>query len=358
MHSLEAEYDRCKSTFSARLSATNPRILQLNIMVADIAILGAGPSGLVLARILQVNNISYTVFERDPTPTYVGQTGTLDIHDTSGQLALQEAGLLEQFEAIARYDAQRFSVVDHHGNEVCNYDNTDTKGRPEIDRKDLRALLLSSVPPERICWGHKVEKVLREQDGSVSIRFENGDVKSGFKLVVGADGTWSKARELVTSAQPLYSGFCYLQSTIGPEDELYEYLVSKANKGIYVGMGQGKQIVAQNLGDGTYNSYMGLRMPENWVRPASNAGLRDSLLQGEFASWHPDLKNILAHCKFFHTWRLWAMEPHEICWQTVPGVALIGDAAHASTPFVGEVCSMSTILLGDIARLHHVRLRP
>jgi 2-polyprenyl-6-methoxyphenol hydroxylase-like FAD-dependent oxidoreductase len=298
-------------------------------MVADIAILGAGPSGLVLARILQVNDISYTVFERDPNPSYVGQTGTLDIHDTSGQLALKEAGLLEKFEAIARYDAQRFSVVDHHGNEVCNYDNTDTKGRPEIDRKDLRALLLSSIPTEHICWDHRVEKVRRDQDGTVAVQFENGKVQSGFKLVVGADGTWSKARELVTSAQPLYSGFCYLQSTIGPQDELYDYLVSKAGKGVHVGMGQGKQILAQNLGDGSYNVYIGLRMPENWVRPGEDAELKDSLLKGEFADWHPDLRIILEHCKAFHTWRLWAMEPHELFWQTVPGVALIGDAAHA-----------------------------
>ncbi len=346
-------------------------------MVADIAILGAGPSGLVLARILQVNNISYTVFERDTHPSNDGQGGTLDIHDNSGQLALKEAGLLEQFEAIARYDAQRFSVVDHHGNEVCKYDSTGTKGRPEIDRKDLRALLLASVPAERVLWSHKVEKVRRDQDGTVSVQFENRDVQSGFKLVVGADGTWSKARELVTSAQPLYSGFCYLQSIIGPQDELYDYLVSKAGKGMHLGMGEGKQIVAQNLGDGSYNVYIGLRMPENWVRPDTDAELRDSLLKGEFADWHPELKALLAHCKAFHTWRLCAMEPHKLSWQTVPGqyllcvvageafteylrqslgVALIGDAAHASTPFVGEVRIMIITVLRDIKMLHDVSL--
>jgi 2-polyprenyl-6-methoxyphenol hydroxylase-like FAD-dependent oxidoreductase len=302
-------------------------------MVADIAILGAGPSGLLLARLLEVNNIDYVVFERDTHSSSIGQGGTLDIHEKSGQAALKEAGLIDQFEATARYDAQHFEIVDQYGKEVCKYDNTDSKGRPEIDRKDLRALLLKSVPSERILWGHRVQKVRREQDNSVSIQFENRCVQSGFKLIVGADGTWSKARELVTPAKPLYSGLCYLQAIFGPEDELYEYLVSRAGKGMFGGMGSGKQIIAQNLGDGSYNVYIGLRLPEDWERP-EDAELRDSLLQNEFADWSPELRNILAQCKSFHSWRLWAMEPHELSWETVPGIALIGDAAHPSTPFV------------------------
>ena len=302
-------------------------------MVADIAILGAGPSGLLLARLLEVNKIDYVVFERDTHSSSIGQGGTLDIHEKTGQAALKEAGLIDQFEATARYDAQHFEVVDQNGERVLKYDTTDSKGRPEIDRKDLRALLLESVPSERIRWGHRVEKVRREQDNSVSIQFENGSVESGFKLVVGADGTWSKAKELVTSAKPLYSGLCYLQATFGPEDEIYEYLVSKAGKGTFGGMGKGKQILAMNLGDGSYHAYIGLRLPEDWERPEA-AELRDSLIQNDFADWCPELKNLLAQCKSFHAWRLYAMEPHELSWQTVPGIALIGDAAHVSTPFV------------------------
>lgn len=305
-------------------------------MTADIAILGAGPSGLVLARILEVNNISYTVFERDESSNVVRQTGTLDIHDTSGQLALKEAGLLHQFEAIARYDAQRFSIIDKYGKDVCSFDNTDSKGRPEIDRKDLRDLLLKSIPAERIRWGHKVKRVERDGKDVVSIHFENGLIESGFKLVVGADGTWSKARELVISAKPLYSGITYLQALIGPKDDLYEYLVSKAGKGIYGAMGSGKQVLAQSLGDGTYNVYIGLRLPEDWVRPATDAQLIETLLRDEFSGWHPEVKNMLAKCKSFHAWRLWSLRPEDMAWQTVPGIALIGDAAHASTPFVGE----------------------
>jgi len=76
-------------------------------------------------------------------------------------------------------------------------DGEDTD-RPEIDRRDLRVLLLDSVPQDKIRWGAKVEKLHRQDDGTMSIRFADGNTEAGFRLVVGADGAWSKARSLVS----------------------------------------------------------------------------------------------------------------------------------------------------------------
>lgn len=162
-----------------------------------IAILGAGPSGLMLARLLEVKQIDYVVFERDDSATAVGQGGTLDIHTGSGQTALQKAGLFDKFKALARYDGQAFKVVDKDGNEVLNMTPDGREDRPEIDRKELRQLLLDSVPAGRIRWGHRVESVYRDESGSMAVRFDGGRVEEGFRLVVGADGAWSKARSLV-----------------------------------------------------------------------------------------------------------------------------------------------------------------
>lgn len=51
-----------------------------------IAIVGAGPAGLTLARILQVHKIPCTVFEKDPTSTpRITNGGCLDLHPGSGQ---------------------------------------------------------------------------------------------------------------------------------------------------------------------------------------------------------------------------------------------------------------------------------
>jgi 2-polyprenyl-6-methoxyphenol hydroxylase-like FAD-dependent oxidoreductase len=79
-------------------------------------------------------------------------------------------------------------------------DGEDTD-RPEIDRRDLRVLLLDSVPNHKIRWGTKVDRAQRQDNGLMSIRFADGSSESGFHLVVGADGAWSKVRSLVSSSR-------------------------------------------------------------------------------------------------------------------------------------------------------------
>lgn len=166
-------------------------------MVATIAILGAGPSGLTLARLLEINQIDYVVFERDQSSNLVGQGGSLEIQKNTGQLALKEAGLIEEFNAYARYDGQRAELVDQYGRRIWLREDEGQDDKPEIDRKDLRAILLNSIPPEKIRWDHRVENIERSSNGPISINFANGEVEGGFELVVGADGAWSKVRPLV-----------------------------------------------------------------------------------------------------------------------------------------------------------------
>lgn len=167
-------------------------------MTPPITILGAGPSGLALGRLLEVANIDYIIFERDESASRANERGgTLDIHTGSGQLALQEAGLLDQFKSLARYE-QTTTIADAKGAVHLRLKASGDQDRPEIDRKDLRALLLSSVPANKVCWGMRVQRVQRDTDGLMSVHFADGTVESGFRLVVGADGAWSRARSLVS----------------------------------------------------------------------------------------------------------------------------------------------------------------
>ena len=170
-------------------------------MTPPIAILGAGPSGLALGRLLEMANIDFVIYERDESaaaPAATAQSGTLDIRADSGQVALQEAGLLDQFKSIARYDTT-VKIADAKGKVYISVEEegSDTS-KPEIDRKDLRTLLLSSIPADKVRWGFRVQHVQRETDGSMTVRFVDDRIESGFQLVVGADGAWSKARSLVS----------------------------------------------------------------------------------------------------------------------------------------------------------------
>ena len=167
-------------------------------MTPPIAILGAGPSGLALGRLLELANIAFVIFERDDSTNWaIGRGGTLDIHTGSGQLALQEAGLIDQFRSLARCDA-RSIFADAQGTIHARFGESGDLDRPEIDRKDLQALLMSAIPANKIRWALRAQHVQRDTDGSMSVHFADGIIESGFRLVVGADGAWSKARSLVS----------------------------------------------------------------------------------------------------------------------------------------------------------------
>ena len=127
-------------------------------------------------------------------------------------------------------------------------------------------------------------------------------------------------------------------------------------------MGSEKSITAQGNGDGSYTIYAGLRLPEGWSAgdslPTHSSHLRQSLLHNHFVGWAPVNTDLIKHSDGeIRPWPLYAMPPESLSWTTVPGVTLIGDAAHVryvsttplqrwlhvnqlmestSTPFVGE----------------------
>ena len=67
-----------------------------------IAIVGGGPGGLTLARLLQMKDADVTVYERTINQNARDQGATLDLHEESGLMALREAGLMEAFKANYR----------------------------------------------------------------------------------------------------------------------------------------------------------------------------------------------------------------------------------------------------------------
>ena len=77
-----------------------------------IAIIGAGPAGSTLARLLTRASIPVTIFEGESSTSVREQGGTRDLHTDMGLKPLREAALYEGYARYARYDGEAFNAAD------------------------------------------------------------------------------------------------------------------------------------------------------------------------------------------------------------------------------------------------------
>jgi 2-polyprenyl-6-methoxyphenol hydroxylase-like FAD-dependent oxidoreductase len=80
-----------------------------------IAIVGGGPGGLTLARLLQQSGAQVSMYARDQSRSARVQGSALDLHENSGLAALETAGLIDAFWANHRPDLDRLRLTDANG---------------------------------------------------------------------------------------------------------------------------------------------------------------------------------------------------------------------------------------------------
>jgi 2-polyprenyl-6-methoxyphenol hydroxylase-like FAD-dependent oxidoreductase len=318
-----------------------------------IAIVGAGLGGLALARVLHVKGIDAVVYEREPARGARGQGGMLDIH--SGQRALREAGLLDQFFAIARGEGQDMRLLEPDGTLLLQEDTPDDAPllRPEVDRADLRALLLDSLPGDVVRWGHAFASA-----GDGLVHFADGS-SAPYDLLVGADGAQSRVRALLTDARPEHLGQNVVEVGIPDIDRTHPDLAAMVGRGNYWVLGDGKSLSAQRNGDGRVRIGLSFyHTGEDWFAtsgipvddPAAARARLIELLDG----WDPRFTALIAACDDVVVPRSLATLPIGLTWPSKPDVTLIGDAAHLMPP-VGEGANMALLdgaLLGLALAAH------
>ncbi|WP_026422640.1 FAD-dependent oxidoreductase [Actinokineospora inagensis] len=318
--------------------------------MTTIAIIGGGPAGLMCARVLQLHGIETTVYDADAAVDSRDPGGTLDLHADSGQIALDDAGLMGAFLALARLEGQAKSRRDHHGTVLTAF--TPAEGdaaAPEIDRGQLRTMLYEHLQPGTVHWGHKLARATPHR-----LEFANG-VTVEADLVIGADGAWSKVRPLLTDATPTYLGVSFLDARFDDVDTRHPEVAAIVGDGhMFAADGAGRGVIVQRNSNGVVRGYVAFRAELDWhvaagVDIADRESMRSHLVK-EFGEWCPDMLPLITDNDSDYVQRsFWAL-PAPLTWDHVPGATLIGDAAHLMAPFGGHGTNLALL---DGAELAH-----
>ena len=306
-----------------------------------VTIIGAGLGGLTLARVLHVHGIPATVYEAEPSAQARTQGGQLDIHEHDGQLALEAAGLTEEFRAIIHEGGEALRVLDQDGTVLYEEPDDGTGGRPEVLRGDLRRILLDSLPAETVQWGRKVTDVKPLGDGRHEVTFADGSTVTS-SLLVGADGVGSKIRPLLSDAKPEYVGTTYVETYLYDVDERHSATAEAVGGGGMFALAPGKGITAHREANNILHTYVQLSRPAEWIAEIDFTDVTAALARvaAEFDGWAPELTALITDGETAPTPRIVHTLPTGHRWDRVPGVTLLGDAAHLAPP-AGEGANLA-----------------
>ncbi|MCF3639051.1 FAD-dependent monooxygenase [Rhizobium sp. TRM95111] len=300
-----------------------------------VAIVGAGVAGLAAALCFARKGIAADIFEQADALREVG--AGLQISPNAARI-LGDLGLLdalrqrwsepERVSLRSGLTLKRLADVDISGNAA-------RWGAPYgvLHRATLQALLQEAVRREPLCSLHLGTRI---QNAAADALTEH----TGYRpdLVVGADGVWSKLRSHVPGAEPpLFSGSVAWRMTV-PMGEMPDLFDRSA---VTAFAGPSAHLVAYPLREAdSFNLVAIHRAPDpgkGWRHEASSAAR--AALAAAFSGWHGDLAGLLARVDGATFWPLHSVEDGR--WYDDRECLLIGDAAHAMTPFAAQGAAMA-----------------
>jgi 2-polyprenyl-6-methoxyphenol hydroxylase-like FAD-dependent oxidoreductase len=153
-------------------------------------------------------------------------------------------------------------------------------------------------------------------------------------LLVGADGAWSRVRPLLSTATPEYAGTSSVETYLFDADTRHPAAAKAVGGGMLIAPSPGADLFAHREKDATLHAYVGLSRPLDWFAAIdfTDAAAATARIAAEFEGWAPELTALITDADTAPVLRCHYQLPTGHRWGRVPGVTLLGDAAHLAAP--------------------------
>ncbi|UVK53558.1 FAD-dependent monooxygenase [Mesorhizobium sp. AR02] len=319
----------------------------------QVIVAGAGVAGLTAALAFAARGYPVRVFEQVPRLEAVGAGIQLSPNATR---ILRDLGVLDRLlrtavmpEAVVLKDAATLRELAHV---PLGQAGERRWGAPYLvaHRADLQSALTARVadmPGIHLTTGTRVASIATGSHGvTASVEVNGKTAEAQGSLLVGADGVWSSVRALVDSTKRVasprsrFSGELAWRATIaGDSPAGHAFAAIGAADCVTTFLHPGFHMVAYPVSKGDAFNLVaftkGERIAEGWSGHA-DPGILAAAMRGTA----PGLAKLMELAGPWLTWPLHTVE-QKPPWTTPDGIALIGDAAHAMTPFAAQGAAMA-----------------
>ncbi|KAK8162998.1 hypothetical protein BKA80DRAFT_274237 [Phyllosticta citrichinensis] len=222
--------------------------------------------------------------------------------------------------------------------------------------------LVKLVPDSIAKFGKRLSDMENLSDGNVKLKFHDG-TEAVHSAAIGCDGIKSRTRQVVLgendpAAKAVFSGK-YAYRGLIPMDQAAELLGDELARNSQMYLGYHGHVLTFPVEKGKTMNVVAFASKPNWDDPSWVVPTTKDDLRSDFAGWSLHVQSIITLMQKTDIWALFNHLPAKT--YVRDRIAIIGDAAHATTPHQGSGAGMAiedayvlAEILGGVSSADHL----